>query len=390
MARPQLGVILIFVFSLILLGCNDKIEPGTTPPASGPKVKAAVAEACVSQQHLIYEAVATVQARTASKLSSKVMGTVLKVHVREGDFVKRNDVLVTLDSEQVSAQLRQAKAGLDEARKAEIAAKAARESALAGAAQALAAYERARKLFEGQAVTQENLEAAEARHKEAKAAVSQAEAMVEASQYRIKQAQAAVEAVTVSQKDTIILAPYDGKVTGKFVDEGDLASQGTPFLTLEGTGGYRVDLILPETYIGSAQVGQEVPVSIPAVSAQVFVGVIETIVPLADEKSRTFLLKVGLPGHDSLRPGLFARVSVPVGEEPVLLVPETAVVSQGQLTGIYVVKKSNVARFRLVRTGRIFAGGVEIVTGLAPGERFVVSPSPQVVDGAQIEMLSTS
>jgi len=385
MTRQRICIVFLFFLSCLISGCGDKIEPGTTAAPSGPKIKTAVAELRISEQPMMYEAVATVQARTAGTLSSKVMGTILKIHVKEGALVKKDDVLVTLDSKQVSAQVRQAQAGLNEAKKAESAAKAALESARAGAAQAATAYERTRKLFKGEAATQEVFEAAEARHKEAQAAVSQAEAMLEAAQYRIKQSQAALDTVSVSRKDTTILAPYDGKVTKKMVDEGDLASPGTPLLNLEGTTGYRVDLILPETYIRNVQIDQAVPVRIPAVSEQVFKGTIETIVPQADEKSRTFLVKVNLPGHESLRPGLFARVSVPVGTESVLLVPKSAIVTQGQLTGIFVVKENNIARFRIIRIARKFDDRMEVVTGLKAGERYVVSPPLQLVDGSQIE-----
>ena len=375
----------LFLFFLMISGCGEKIEPGATAVPSGPKVKAEVAELEVSDQPMMYEAVGTVQARIAGTLSSKVMGTVLKIHVREGDLVKKDDVLVTLDAKQVSAQVRQAQAGLDEAKKAESAGRAALDSARAGAVQAATVYERTRKLFEGQAATQENFEAADARYKEANAAVSQSEAMLEAARFRIKQAKAALDTVGESRKDTILLAPYDGKVTEKMVDEGDLASPGTPILNLEGTTGYRVDLILPETYIKNAQTGQAVPVSIPAVSEQVFAGTIETIVPQADAKSRTFLLKVSLPGHESLRPGLFARVSVPVGRESVLLIPRSAIVTQGQLTGVFVVRENNIARFRIIRTARNFEDRVEVVTGLKAGERYVVDPPPLLVDGSQVE-----
>ena len=114
----------------------------------------------------------------------------------------------------------------------------------------------------------------------------------------------------------------------------------------------------------------------------------ETIVPQADVKSRTFLLKVSLPEQLSLKPGLFARVAVPVGEDHLLLVPSSAVVSQGQLKGVYLLNKENIARFRLIRTGRTFGDRIEIITGLSAGDRFLVSPTPQTVDGARIETVS--
>ena len=393
MKRLQIGVVLFFFTMGGLFGCGEKIEPGTTSSAPGPTVKAVVSEARVSQQPLIYEAVGTIQARTASTLSSKVMGTVLHVRVKEGDLVKAGEELVVLDSRWITTQLRQAEAGLEESRKAETAARAALESARAHAAQAGTAHERSRKLLEGEAATREDFEAAQAAERAARAGVSQAEAMLDASRYRIKQAQAAVDGARVSQKDTHILAPYDGKVTAKMLEEGDMAAPGAPFLSLEKTGGHslprgQVDVILPEAYIRNVHMDQKVHVGIPAVSEKTFEGTVETIVPQADVKSRTFLLKVTLPEHASLKPGLFARVAVPVGVEQLLLVPFSAVVSQGQLRGVYLLNEKNIARFRLIRTGRTFGDQIEIVTGIDAGARFLVSPPPQTVDGARIETVS--
>jgi RND family efflux transporter MFP subunit len=379
---------LALFFSWGLLGCGEKIEPGTTPPGGGPTVKAVVGVAQITVQPRTYEAVGTVQPRTAGTLSSKVMGNVLEVRVNEGDRVQKGEVLAVLDSLQIAARLREAEAGLAEARRAETAAGAAREAALANAVQAESAYDRARNLLAGEAMTEEGFEAAEAKHKEAQAALSQAEAMLGASQYRVKQAQAAVEAVMVNQKDTLILAPYDGKVTRKMAEVGDLASPGTPILSLEATDGYQVELILPETYIQQVRLGQRVKLKVPSISDQAYEGVIETIVPQADTQSLTFYLKVGLSGNGSLKPGLFARVVVPIGEERILLVPDSATVHKGQLTGLFTVTPEGVARFRLIRTGRVFGDQIEVVTGLEPGYRFVVSPPPALVDGAQVETTS--
>ncbi len=181
-------------------------------------------------------------------------------------MVKAGEELVVLDSRWITTQLQQAEAGLAEARKAETAAQAALEAARAHEVHAEKAHERARKLLEGEAATREDFEAAQAAYRSAKAAVSQAQAMLEASQYRIKQARAAVDGARVSRKDTLLLAPYDGKVTAKMVEEGDMAVPGVPILALEKTGEYQVDVILPESYIRNVHRGQKVRVGIPAVS----------------------------------------------------------------------------------------------------------------------------
>ncbi|MFH1490194.1 MAG: efflux RND transporter periplasmic adaptor subunit [Pseudomonadota bacterium] len=387
---PNCRVLLILssLFFLFLPGCGEKIEPGTSSPPPRPPLKTAVQTLELIQQPLLYEAVGTVQSQTVSTLSGKIMGTVLQVRVKEGDRVKKGDLMITLDSRQGNAQLMQAEAFLSESQNALTAALAARQAAVAGAIQAEAAYKRNLRLLKGEAATREQFEAAEGRHKEAQAALAQADAMVEAARFRIEQAKAGVASASVIQKDAHILAPYDGKITSKMVEVGDLAAPGTPFLTIERNVGYRVDLILPESYIRNIKDDQWVSVSIPAGPQEALRGRIDRVVPGADAKSRTFLVKVELPEHPELRSGMFARVTVPVGENRILAIPESAVVSQGQLTGVYMVDEKNIARFRLIRTGRSFDDLVEVLTGLQEGSRFIVKPPPQLIDGAKVEAIA--
>lgn len=123
--------------------------------------------------------------------------------------------------------------------------------------------------------------------------------------------------------------------TAKMIDVGDLAAPGTSLLTLEKKGVYCVSLVLPEKHIHSIRIKQEVNVQIPSLRKQPLKGFIGRIDPSADQKSRSFRVRVALPEEKDIRSGMFARVEIPVGETGMLLIPSTAVVNQGQLTGIY-------------------------------------------------------
>ena len=112
------------------------------------------------------------------------MGVIQTFKVKEGDRVKRGDLLVVLDDRQVVAQLDQAQAALNAAKKAEAGAVSARTSAEAGAQQARLSYARNQKMLAGGAITQERFEGVEAQYKQAQAALAQAEAMVEAARSR--------------------------------------------------------------------------------------------------------------------------------------------------------------------------------------------------------------
>ncbi len=333
----------LFSVLFTVVACGNAIEPGTTAKTSPDVIKAPVAEAKVTQQPLVYEAVGTVIARTASTISSKLMGVVQAVHVREGDRVKRGDLLVTIDQRQVAAQLAQAQAAV------EIAAKE---------------YKRYQQLLESQSGSQQEFDRAEA-------------------QYR--QAQAAVAAAKVSSKDAQVRAPYDGRVVARMIDSGDLASPGTPFLTLEQEGLYWTDLVLPERHIQSVQVGARVKVVVPAMNNQAFEGEVDRIVPSADARSRSFMVKVSMPEGPDYKSGMFARVAIPVGGAGVLLVPRSAVVAQGQLNGVYVVNDKGIARLRLIRVSKTMDSQVEVVSGLTDGQQYVSVVPLNMKDGVKIE-----
>lgn len=354
------------------LSCGEKIEPGTTAPKYTETVKASVAVAEVTRRPLLYEAMGTVQARTASTLSSKLLGTVKKIHVREGDRVNQGTLLVVLDDRQVTARLRQDQEALAQTGRAAAAARA-------GADLAQATYQRYLLLAQQESVSRQEFDEVEARQR-------QAEAMAAAARHGVQQAEAAVAAARASQQDANVRAPYDGIVTARMVEPGDLAAPGTPLVSLEKTGALRVDLVIPETHFNFVSLNQKVMIRIHSLSSPPLEGAVTTIAPAADQRSRSFLVKVDLPANPAVRSGMFARVIIPMAEEGLLLIPAAAVIVQGQLTGVFVVDADQIARFRLIRTGRTFGDSVEVIAGLKAGIRYVVSPAPKLVDGARVEV----
>ena len=380
--------LLRFLFLFIALpwvnGCGE-IGPGTVEESPGRTARVETAVVKPTTHPKIYEAMGTVLAQTTSILSSKLMGTVRAILVEEGQPVKAGQPLVVLDQRQVSAQLQQAEAALSEARKAENAAASAQESARAGAELARMNYDRYVPMLKEEAVTPQEFDAVAAHHRQAQAALTQAGSMAAAARSRVQQARAAVAAASVTHKDAVINAAYDGVMVDKLVEIGDLAVPGTPLVKIERTGNYRVDLELPESHILSIRTGDTVAVRVPGLIEQPLDGIVATIVPAADTKSRSFLVKVRLPDSANLRSGVFARVAVPIGTSRLLLVPTTAVVHEGQLTGIYIVDSDQIARFRLIRIGKSLGNTTEVLSGLQEGARFIVSPPPGFSDGTKVE-----
>jgi RND family efflux transporter MFP subunit len=376
---------IIILFTFLLSACGEKIEPGTTQTGETRTVKVRTTVAQIIRQPYLYEAVGTIQARQGSTLSSKLMGTVKTVRVAEGDTVKQGDILVVLEQIQVDAGLRQAQAALEEARRAQSAAMSGRDAARASADLARATFERYQRLIKQDSASRQEFDEVKSRHQEAQAALASAESMLKAAEGRAAQVEAAMDSARATKDDAEIRAPYDGIITSKKVQAGDLAAPGTPLLAIEGKSGYRVDLILPETYLRAVSSGQKLNVTIPNLQDAAAGGVVQTVIPTTDTASRTFLVKVDLPDGLNLHSGMFARVAVPVGDEGMMRVPQTAIISQGQLTGLFKADEQNTARFRLVRTGRTFGDEVEILSGLKEGDRFVVSLVPGLVNGVKIE-----
>jgi multidrug efflux pump subunit AcrA (membrane-fusion protein) len=372
---------LFLFFFIFTAGCSDKSPIGEKQSAA---IKTEVMTVKVENQPLRYEAVGSVEAKTSANLSAKVMGVITKVTVKEGDRVKKGDLLVSIEDSRITAQLSQAKAGLAEAKQSANSAESSLKAAESSARLAETTYKRYKSLFENNSVSRQEFDEVEARYQQASAALAQAGSMKDGAKDRIQQAMASVAAAESVFQDASVTAPYDGTITAKLVDPGDLASSGTPLVKIEETGALEVRITLPETYIGYVKDGDPVSVEIPSANKTI-AGTITAIDPAGNLSSRSFQMKAALPEVPGLRTGLFARVIIPVGTSGMVLIPATAIVQQGQLTGVFVLDKNNLARFRLIRTGRTFADQMEVLSGVKDGDRIVVKADFKISDGVKIE-----
>ncbi|MFO7666405.1 MAG: efflux RND transporter periplasmic adaptor subunit [Desulfobacterales bacterium] len=385
MLQRKLIHVIILILVLVSLSCKGKIEPGTVNKDGAAAIKTTVAEAQYISMPLLYEAMGTVHAKTAGILSGKIMGTVKTVNVREGDFVKKGDVLILIDDSQVNAQLSQAEEAKAGAQQEYAASLSAVDSARAASKLAGATYDRYLNLIREESASKQEFEEVEARNRQAEAALSQAESMVQAANHRIKQAEAALVSAKSFKKDSVITAPYDALVTAKMVEVGDLASPGSPLLGIEGREGYYIELVVPESYVQNAGTGKKVNIIIPAVNDLSLEGVISALVTAADSKTRSFLVKINFKAQDNIHSGMYARVQIPSEEVRMLLIPYSALVYQGQLTGIFVIDDAKKAHYRIIRTGKSFDKSVEILSGLKPGDRYLPDPPPNIADGMSVE-----
>lgn len=378
--NPALAFVLGFILWLWSCGESGPSLPGTEPPVvEGAKVET-VAAATVEDT---FDAVGTVQARRTAVLSSKVVGRVLSILVREGDRVRSGQVLVEIDSRDLRAELKGAEAAVREAE----AAIGAAESAIAAAREhrelAAATFERYRALMTRESITLQEYDEASARYKVATAELARAEENLRSLRAKRDQARARVSYLESILTYTVLTAPFDAVVTEKPGEVGMLAAPGTPLLSVEETSSYRLEVQVGESRIARVKPGGKVPVMIDAVKDALSGAVVE-IIPAADPQSRTFTVKIALPSRPAIRSGLYGKARFSEGQRRIVAVPIGAVVSKGQLDGVFVVDREEMARFRLVKTGKRYDERVEILSGLDPGERIVVEGAGKLRDGVRI------
>lgn len=399
--RTNFAIIAISVIAVATASCGGKDEAAAekVPPVTGVKlltVKAAPVED-------FYEAAGTVRSRTTSVLSSKVMGTVRAVHVREGDRVRAGQVLVEIDDRDIAAQLRKAQAGLreaenalDEVERAIAAAESAKAAAEANQALAASTFTRYRALRERRSVSQQEFDEVQARYKSATAEAERAGQMLASLQAkknqvlaRIDQARADIAAAQVMVGYARVVSPINGIVTAKHAEVGMLAAPGVPLVTVEDDAHYRLEVTVEESYIGKIHPGDFVQVVIDALGDRELTGRVAEIVPAADPASRSYTVKIDLPkegekGVSLLRSGLYGKARFTIGQKQALLIPRQAIVERGQLIGVYVVDESTIARLRLIKTGKPYGDRIEVIAGLSDGERIVIENVGAISDGTRI------
>ncbi|MBK6462938.1 MAG: efflux RND transporter periplasmic adaptor subunit [Myxococcales bacterium] len=326
-----------------LAACGHEPHGTAAPPLPRQRVEIAAARAVArpTGDHLV----GTVRARSEAAVAPSVTGTVRAVRVAVGGRVKAGDLLAQLSAGEVSAKADQARAVLS---------------------QASVRFDRAAQLKASGSIAQAEYDAAESQRAIARAGLQEAEAMLAYLSVR---------------------APVDGVVTTKRCEVGDLALAGRPLFTIEQPGALRLEVGVPEAIAHHAALGTSLLVRVDTVEREL-AGKVDEVSPSADPQSRTVQVKIALPeekGASAVRPGMFARVLVPTGEVRALEVPRAALVRRGQLELVYVVEQDR-AVLRLVRAGRERDTGVDVLAGLAAGERVVVGGLGGLVDGQPVQV----
>jgi RND family efflux transporter MFP subunit len=185
---------------------------------------------------------------------------------------------------------------------------------------------------------------------------------------------------------TQLRAPFDGVVTERRVDVGAMASPGVPLLTVDRAGALRLEVTVDESLLAGLRQGAALPVRIPALGTEAIEGRVARIVPAADAASHSFLVKIDLPPSKDLRAGMYATAQIPTGTKQAILAPRSAIVLRGSLPCAYVLDVNGVAQLRYMTTGATHGNNVEILSGIAAGEKLVDDPGDRELAGKRIEV----
>jgi RND family efflux transporter MFP subunit len=300
-----------------------------------------------------------IEAVQNANLSTRMMGYVTETYVNVGDKVSKGQLLLRINSADISAQSAQVSASITEA-------KAAFKNAEKD-------YNRFKALYEQNSVSQKEMDDITANYDMAKA--------------RLEGANQMKNQVNAQLSYSNISAPFSGVVTGKFINKGDMANPGMPLISIETPGSFQVTALVPESEITKIKDGSSANVVVKSTN-ELIKGTVTEVSSSAKNTGGQYLVKVVLDKTDAkLLSGMFTSVQFPVEKTTksnLILVPESALVKQGQLTGIYAIGNENVAILRWLRTGKTFGDNVEVLSGLAADEQFIVSAEGKLFNGAKV------
>lgn len=338
LATAGITVLLVSLAGLF----HEKVPEAVGPPARAPLPAAEIAEVRQIRRPRYESAVGTVKPVHEVAVAAKILAVIEEIRATAGQPVRAGDVLVVLDDDALVARLRQAEATVDAAR--------------AAAERARLDLGRAERLREGNVVTQAQLD-------EARAAARAADA-------DLARAGQAVEETRVMLGYARLTSPINGVVVDKRADVGDTAAPGQVLVTLYDPTQMQMIATVREGLATRLSVGQEVPARLENLDLDCHATVRE-IVPEAQAATRTFQVKVTGPCPPGVTSGMFGRISIPLEEESLLVVPAGAIRRVGQLTMVDVVDPIETRR-RVVRLGRTLDGEHEVLAGLTAGDRVVV------------------
>ena len=333
---------LFLLAAALLASCAKHSESAADTAASLPPARVRVAFVRTEEVPTLTEVTGTVRPVQRATIAARVMGAIVELPVTLGQRVKAGDLLVKISAGEISARVLQAQSQLNQAKRD---------------------LDRERDLLAKNASTTD---------------------MVRGLEDRFAMTQAMVREAEVLLGYATVLAPFDGVVARKLVNAGDLATPGLPLLEVEGTDVFQVESGIPDSLATRLAVGTSLSVAVPTDGTS-FVGQLVELSSAADANAHTVPAKISIPAGSAVRSGQYARVQVPGAPIRALLAPAAAVSTLGQMERVLVANDGR-AVLRLVKTGAARGDRVEILSGLADGDRLVLNPPASLREGQALEV----
>lgn len=342
------GVVALALTAGIYLASENSVKAQAKKPEQAQTVSVEAATVQTGSIDRIAEAVGNLASNESVILRPELAGRITAILFEEGQAIKKDAPLVQLDDVIAKAELMQMQTSLTLSK---------------------TNYERAARLFK----------------QDAESGSVRDEALAKRNTD-----QAGVELAKAKLDKTTIRAPFDGVTGLRKVSVGDYVDIGQDLVNIESIDPLKVDFKLPEMYLSALKPGQPIDVIVDAFPNKIFKGEVYAINPLVDANGRTVVLRAKLPNPDVvLRPGLFARVHLTLGENAnAILVPEESIVPQGAKQYVYKVEDDK-AVMTEVATGLRRGGQVEIVKGLTVNDRIVTAGQMKIRPNSKIKIVDS-
>jgi len=355
----KIHTILIFSIVLLIGSCGPKDQKMAED--NSPAISVTTSLVAVNDSSPFLSVSGKIQAIQSADISTRIMGYVSKVYVNVGDNVQKGQLLIAINNTDLQAKRAQVNAGITEATVAFTTAQTD--------------YKRYKNLFAKQSASQKEMDDMAANFEMAKA--------------RLESANQMKNEVNAQFAYSNITAPFSGVITAQNSKEGAMANPGMPLISMEAPGNFEVMALVPETEITEIKKGTTVAVVVKSIHKTI-AGKVMEVSSSAKNTGGQYLVKIELDKTDAnILSGMFTTVQFPVERKEqvrTVMIPKQAIVTNGQLSGVYTVSQRNTALLRWLRLGRSFGDQVEVLSGLQADEAYIVSAEGKLYNGVRVNL----
>lgn len=352
-------ILAVFTAALFITSCGSKDKEVIAENSPAINVKVNQVEANSNSPFLSVSG--KIQATNSADLSTRMMGYVNKIHVNVGDKVRKGQLLISINNSDLQAKRAQVNAGITEAN--------------AAFNNAQKDYKRFKNLLAANSASQKEMDDMTANFQMAQA--------------RLEAANQMKNEINAQLAYSNITAPFSGIVTRKLIETGDMASPGTPLISIESPGSFEVMAMVPETEISEINKGTTVDVLIKSINKTI-IGEVTEISTSSKNTGGQYLVIIDLDNTEvNILSGMFTTVQFPVERSTktkMVVIPKDAVVTHGQLSGVYTVSQTNTAMLRWLRLGTTFGNQVEVLSGLNANESYIISAEGKLYNGVKVNI----